>query len=47
MQRALGHESAKELVEEIVEDMKSKNPQDFGCICEIDLSKTKQIHKIL
>ena len=47
MQRALGHDSSKELVDEILADLKTENPEDFGCICEIDISKTNQILKIL
>ena len=46
MQRALDDEAEK-LVEEIVQDLDEKNSQDFGCICEIDLSKKKKIHNIL
>ena len=47
MQRALGHDSAKELVDEILADLGGESPEDFGCICEIDVSKTQQITKIL
>ena len=47
MQRALGHDSAKELVDEILADLDGESPEDFGCICEIDVSKTQQITKIL
>jgi len=47
MQRAVGHDQAKELIDEIITDLGSDSKQDFGCICEIDLSKRKQIHDIL
>ena len=47
MQRALGHDSSKELVDEILADLQTENPEDFGCICEIDITKTNQILKIL
>ena len=41
MQRAVGHDEAKELMDEIIADLGSDNKQDFGCIAEIDLSKRK------
>ena len=36
-----------QLVDEILADLEGESPEDFGCICEIDVSKTQQITKIL
>ena len=47
MQRALGHDSSKELVDEILSDIESESPEDYGCICEIDVSNQDKILKIL
>ena len=47
MQRALGHDSSKELVDEILRDIESESPEDYGCICEIDVSNQDKILKIL
>ena len=47
MQRALGHDSSKELVDEILRDIDSESPEDYGCICEIDVSNQDKILKIL
>ena len=47
MQRALGHDSSKELVNEILRDIESESPEDYGCICEIDVSNQDKILKIL
>jgi len=39
MESAVGHEEAASLLEEIVADEKSdQGSNDYGCICEIDLS---------
>ena len=47
MQRALGHHQSSELIKDILRDLDSENPDDFGCICEIDVSNQDKILKIL
>ena len=48
MEKAVGNDKAKEMLDSIVEDSK-KEPAGFdhGCICEIDLTQRNKILKIL
>ena len=45
MESAIGIDSAKAMLDQIVADEEAG--QDVGCICEIDLSKSKKIAKIM
>ncbi len=48
MELAIGETQARQLLNEIVEDeMKEQDSKDFGCICEIDLTKSIKISKIM
>mmetsp|Transcript_11815 Transcript_11815/g.16080 ORF Transcript_11815/g.16080 Transcript_11815/m.16080 type:complete len:100 (+) Transcript_11815:2377-2676(+) len=48
MERATGETESRALLEEIVADeSKEQGSNDYGCICEIDLSQRRKIVKIL
>ena len=49
MEKALGNEKASVLLDDIINESKSdsKLSQDYGCICEIDLSQVSTIKSIM
>ena len=49
MDSAVGHDEASKLLRQVIEESESeeKHTQDYGCICEIDLSQVSTIKSIM